>query len=250
MKKTFRFVGLMIILMSVCLTSCGGDDDVSGNGNGSSVQDKHITMIEYQSGDEHIILNINYDIKGRIISAYKNTTSPNQYTIEYTDNMIKYSIFNYIEYSLLDNHVVSARNSYKYNYGYSYNNNNIISCTETGDNYTNRFDYTWSNGNITKITQNNKDDISIEYTNYKWPTNYVFLYIFFEFGSVTSGAYGIPWILMQEGYCGNRPKNLPHKIGTSEYTYTMDDGYPIKVNIKSSTTDGRTLEAIYNLIWN
>lgn len=241
MKKIKILRILVLVLMALpMMVACGGDDDV----NGDPDSEKHITMIEYQKGDDHIILNINYDTKGRIISADKNTMTPNHYSIEYTDNMIRFSIFNYIEYSLLDNRVVSASNSYKEKYGYSYKNNNIISCTESYHKYS----YTWSNGNITKISFDDNEVVSIEYTNYKWPTNYVFLNFNFRFGSVTSDTFGIPWILMPAGYCGNRPKNLPSKIGSLEYTYTMEDGYPIKVNIKSN--DDSSTETIYNLTWN
>lgn len=243
MKKLKIWSMMVLVVMALpMMVACGGDDD---DVNGNPVSDKHITMIEYQKGDEHIILNINYDTKGRIISADKNTMTPNHYSIEYTDNMIRYSLFQYIEYSLLDNRVVSAKSSYNINYGYSYKNNNIISCTESYHKYT----YTWSNGNITKISYDNDEVVSIEYTNYKWPTNYVFLNFYeFKFGSVTSDVFGIPWILMPAGYCGNRPKNLPSEIGSYEYTYTMEDGYPIKVKIKSN--DDSNTEILYNLSWN
>ena len=74
MKKTFRFVGLMLIVaMGVCLTACGGDDD--GGGSGGDINYTSDEIIEMLTGK--------WEVYGHAKCVSDKAEAPN-FDIDYT----------------------------------------------------------------------------------------------------------------------------------------------------------------------
>jgi len=211
--------------------SCGSSDD--DNTGSPSADEKHITMIEYRAEQKTSFYYFSYNTNGMISGIKSTHATPNVFTYTYAPDMINIKLYNYYDYSLLNNRVVSAQDNYGDSYGYSYDNDNNLVSSSWG---TRKYDFIWSNGNITKIKRSPSSlegEINIVYTNMRWPKNY---FLFFLHGETLDGIlYGhlwdIQWVLMSEGYFGNRLRNLPKSINGIEYEYVMEDGYPVSVKL-------------------
>lgn len=238
--KQIRLFGSFII--ALLALSCGSDDDSIEN---SLANGKHITVVERIYNNKSYSNYFTYDPEGRVISLRTvSSTSSDYNTIAYSPEMIKISSFanNYCEYNILNGRIVSAHDGYNRDYSYTYdNNNNLISSTEQGQ-YT--YSFTWNNGNITKIILSHsgeEDEVNIECSNIRCPQNYIFS-TEFGFPNFSGRLYGVQWLLMAEGYFGNKPRNLPKSIYGIECNRTLDaDGYPASVQMLDNT---------FNITWN
>ena len=238
MKQIRLFENLIIALL---VLSCSSDDDSMEN---SLANEKHITMFERIYDNKSYSHYVTYDAEGRVIGLRTvSSTSSTYYTIEYLPEKIKIisSANHYCEYNILNGRIVSAHDGYNQDYSYAYdNNNNLISCTEQWATYS----FTWNNGNIAKMVNSHSSDVyetNIEYSNIRCPLNYIFS-IEFGFPNFSGQLYGVQWLLMAEGYFGNKPRNLPKSINGIECKRTLDaDGYPVSV---------LRVDNSFNITWN
>lgn len=232
-------VFLIVVLLLPLIEACGDDD--SNSNNKSNVLDKHISTVEYFNKDRNqtIIYNLHYASNGNILSINRKrkdgvNINPNTYPYEYLDNMIvMHPYFNDdIKYILLNNRLVSIEDKYDgQDVNFSYDDNNfLLSCVVRHQRYNEAtsVSYTWSNGNIIKMEINGETIIDVDYTSHIWPTNYIMP---FEYLAVSSSALYVPGVFMAMGYCGNRPKYLPKRIGEIEYDYIMENGYPVTIKV-------------------
>ena len=216
-----RSIILIVVLLLPLIVACGGDDESNSN-NKSNVLDKHISTVEYYDKihNDSITYNLHYDSNGNIISIYRHGThgSNQTYPYEYLDNMIvMHPYYNDdIKYILLNNRLVSIEDKYDgQNVNYTYDdNNNLLSCVIRSRRY--------------KMEYNGDKIIDIDYTSYTWPTNYIMP---FDYLVVSYSALYIPGVFMAMGYCGNRPKYLPKRIGEIEYDYIIENGYPVTIKV-------------------
>jgi hypothetical protein len=232
-----------MVFISLEMVSCSSDD----SDNGGYSMEKHITKIDYTTNDPNrqqnqIIYTINYDSEGRISSAHKNTMTPNRYTYKYYVDKIEEELFGINTYYLLNNRIVSDTNYMGSETNYDYDNNNHIKAISSMGVTRN---FIWSSGNIIQEKRDTNSEsliFDIEYTNYVCPKNYP-MYIF---GFSPYGGFS-PNSLMFSKYLGVQLRNLPKRYGDYEYNYTMEDNYPVKVEI---TNKDKTRSYSYIITWN
>lgn len=252
MKNKIKFVSLfMTSIVSLCLIACGDTED-SDNKEIINMADQHIIRIKYSTNkDKTYVVSYTYDDLGRVIryTDTQNNGMTNTYT--YGDNQISYNTNiggGFRNFFLKDGRITyeefgygtSPSESYTYNYD---SNGHLL--TKVSSYYN--ANYKWTAGNLTQIESGASKE-TIEYSSYSWPMHYMTRNI--------NGMFSD--IMMAGGYLGKRPKNLPNKITITNnegdvtettFNYTMEDGYPVRVDTKTVFKD--RIDEVWNeFIWN
>lgn len=271
MKKFISVLSLTFgLLVSVtAFIACGGDDDeniISSPDSQEAVKSKHITRVDYQGWDMEYV--INYDSKGRVSSYFvRDGKDSDKVNISYDENTIVEEVGNHISYtfSMLNGRITSAEDyAYSYSswgesenyveaeYSFSYDSSNHL-IKKIG---SRSISYTWQDNNLASFvitTESSTQTVKFEYSDIKVPVNYI-PYLFYVGHKLLKRNYPF---LAYYGYFGKNSQNLAKKMtqtlgkqGTSsvteEYDYTMKDGLPIEIAVKTTTISSNGKESTSN----
>ncbi len=249
MKKFISILSLTIgMLVSVtAFMACGGDDDeniISSPDSQEAVKSKHITRVDYQGWDMEYV--INYDSKGRVSSYFvRDGKDPDKVNISYDENTIVHGNKTYY----LLNGLITSSDDYSFSYDSS---NHLIKKIGIGIG-SRSISYTWVDNNLASfvITSNSSTQtVKLEYSDIKVPVNYI-PFLFYVGHKLLKR--NDPF-LSYYGYFGENSQNLAKKMvetqgntsATEEYDYTMKDGLPIEIAVKTTTISSNGKESTSN----
>lgn len=248
-KINLLMLTLTAVLASVCVSSCGGDDEESNENEVPNAPEVKMVCTSFTSSG-NIYENITYDEKARVISYDDNNgysiTSMTHYTYSYGNGEIKLyqdgslrTIFTLSSDGLITK---SQSPNSDYETRYKYENGYLVTVesSENGKMLDVTF-YTWKDGNMVKEVD---DDVIYCLYTYSNEANILPSFQRLE------GCYfdDIDVFLQYTGFFGKKPKNLLERIDYKDDTHEFDDysyyfsywdmnelGYPTYCKFRSQT---------------
>lgn len=234
-KINLLMLTLMAVLASVCVSSCGGEDEESNENEVPNAPEVKMVCSSFTSSGTSgtIYENITYDEKGRVISYDKDdggpSTSMTHYTYSYGNGEIKLyqdgslrTIFTLSSDGLITK---SQSPNSDYETRYKYENGYLVTVqpSENGKMLAATL-YTWKDGNLVKDVY--EDDVV--YCLYTYSNEANILPSFQRH----NGQYfdDIDVFLQYTGFFGKKPKNLLERIDYKDDTlehneYSKDYSY-------------------------
>ena len=252
-KLNFCSMIMLVVMVLPIMLACSKDDE-NDYVNGL---DKHIIKMIVKQGDlETRTLTYTYDGQGKLIKYTDSTLPGYVFAYSYVNNQI--TLFTkeggyFGEYHLNEGRIIYADYGYKASpnsMSFKYDNNGYLLNTYNIGISSPYMTYKWTGGNLTQIEGANSSKVIIEYTNYPRPKHYMIF---------RSNIWIIRDELMAGGFLGKSPRNLIKKITYVNnldevekeitYNYTIEDGYPTRVEYKTVTKTYNE-EGWYTYIWN
>ena len=256
--KTFRFIGMALLALVMCVNfaSCSDDDEPSKNDDGVITNQKQLVELRmtYEDG-ESVITEYSYDSKGKLLSAnYDGRTS----SITWGANkIIESRAGSAITYTLengLITHTSDSDGGDLDNIDFTYNANNQLVKLQTGEDYVSCI---WQGEKLTKMIESYSDEDFYELS-YSGKTCKGYLPII-----VWNVDDLCPLFEAHPELVGMRCNQLPDKIYSKDeyneetelYSYTFDkDGYlesctEVSTYKRLDNNETRTETTIYTFTW-
>lgn len=229
--RTIRLIGMaiMMVLIASSFTACSSDNDDEEDGGSSSSGALIKQIIGVTDSEDNCTFE--YDEKGRVIRANRNTYS-------YSENAI--FVNGRQEYVLSNGRIVKEDNYETY----AYDSNGYLK-EQSGDiNFT----FTWKDGNLIKYGDEN-NYFTVSYSKQKWPKGWMHYWKYTEMNEYLEPA----------GAWGKMPKNLPAVISeydrdglwrTFTFEYSFEQGHIIQlIETLTDHSDNQTDSYVYKYIY-